>query len=325
MKKLQVPFNSDLAVLDLYQSWSNYIDEIYFPLHPDIFPSARQQNFGTLEEYNKILILVCEKMKICNIKNLVILNGVKINYSNSLLKKLKENLNLLILHGLDGVVVADPILAAWINKNFPLLKIRLSILSGIYDIPKIKEIEKLGYIKEICLPQILNRNEDILKELKQKTSIKYSTIVNSLCRVNCPMFYWHQNLYSSNSTEWNDSSEISEIKDSFCETLNIFSKNFLKSPFILPNELDYYDKYFENYKLEDRTLPTFRISDILEHYALRINPEYLIDCISGSCIYLNPSQKCNFDKEWLTYRRNCKGTCYNCSLCDRKLEEYTDD
>ena len=320
MKKLQVPYNLDTNVLTLYENWSEYIYEIYFPLHPDIFPSARQNDFPSLKEYNLSMFKLIERMKTCNIKTMCLLNGTKVNYSQEILNGLFDNLKELSAIGLDGVIVADPILAEWVNINFPELKIRLSVLSNICDLAKIKEIESIGYIKEICLPQNVNRNEDLLKILKEETSISYSTIVNSLCRINCPLFYWHQNLYNSTSCNW-FSEDNREIRESFLNLTTKFSQNYLKAPFILPSELSYYKKYFNHFKLEDRTLPTSRLMGILEHYALEQNPKYLECCISGSCIYTDPNMTTEFPKEWREYIRNCKGECWHCSYCDKIMED----
>ena len=319
MKKLQVPFNLDLKVLDLYKKYSKYISEIYFPLHPDIFPSARQNDYPNIEKYNEIISYLCQTMNQYDIKPMVVLNSSKIDYSNYNLTVLRQNIKKLCSFGLFGVVVADPILAHWIYINFPNLKIRLSILSGIKDLNKIKEIEKLGYIQEICLPQDLNRNEDMLKILTSQTSIKYSTIVNSICRINCPLYYWHQNAYCSNNSSWKENDTF-EIRETFNLLTNQFTHNWLKGPFILPEELDYYNQYFNGFKLEDRTLPTEKISKILKYYATRTNPTYLLDCISGSCIYLNPEEQIKYPQKWLLYRRNCKGECWHCSYCDQIME-----
>ena len=320
MKKLQVPFNLDLKVLDIYKEYSDYISEIYFSLHPSIFPSARQNEYPEINEYNDILFTMCKEMKAYGINPMVTLNGIKIDYSNYNLLLLYHTLKELKSFGLSGAIVADPILCHWIHLKFPKFKIRLSVLSGIKDLNKIKEIEKLGYIQEICLPQDLNRNEDMLKLLTSNTSIKYSTIVNSLCRINCPLFYWHQNAYCSNGLSWKKEDTF-EMKEAFNSLNSNFTENWLKAPFILPNELNYYDQYFNTFKLEDRTLPTEKISLILKYYATRVNPDHLLDCISGSCIYLTQKELTNYPEQWLIYRRNCKGECWKCSYCDKIMEE----
>ena len=127
MKKLQVPYNLDDNVLTLYENWSEFIYEIYFPLHPDIFPSARQNDYPSLKEYNTSLIFLINRMKQSNINTMCLLNGTKINYFPEIINNLFDNLKMLSAAGLTGVVVADPILAEWININFPELKIRLSV------------------------------------------------------------------------------------------------------------------------------------------------------------------------------------------------------
>ena len=320
MKKLQVPFNLDMDVLEIYEIWSDYIAEIYFPLHPSVFPSARQNDYPEVNQYNKWLDELIHRMKNVNINTMLLLNGTKVDYVNDLLTAVAAYLEVLSAWGLTGVVVADPILAEWVHNNFPNLKIRLSVLSNIFTIQKIKEIESLGYIKEICLPHEVNRDKEFLQRLHKESKLDFSVIVNSACRIHCGVFYWHQSAFNSNCG-WTDNNS-SELRYSLYSLTNRFSPNILKAPFILPEELMYYDEYFHQFKLEDRTIPTAHIKMILESYALRVNPENLISCLSGSCMKIQEYIKVrDLDIKWRNYIQTCKGECWNCNYCDRIMDK----
>lgn len=128
---------------------------------------------------------------------------------------------------------------------------------------------------EICLPNEFNRDEDALKELKRVCpDLKLSTIVNSICRQSCPLYFWHQALHNSNRTR-EDDEQISEILDCSIDIMPKMTNSFKQIAFILPEEFDYYDQYFDGYKMEGRTWSTITLEQRLQYMALRINPTYL--------------------------------------------------
>ena len=312
MKKLQVPYNLEKHCLDMYANWVDYIQEIYFACSPEIFPSARCWEYQTdyLEQQFKIL----EFCKLYNIKSAVLLNGTEATLTDDRLKNVKEYLSTLQEYGLNKVVVANPILGGWIKQNIPGLEIKLSILSLQYTLQKIISFYETGYMDEICLPLDWNHNIDDLKELKRYCpNLRISTIINSICRQNCPLYCWHQSLFNSNRRKEDDRN----MQDILNTTLSISSKlstSFKQIPFILPEELDYYDQFFDGYKVEGRTWSTVALEQRLTYMALRVNPTYINT-------YLNIAWCCNapdntkiedLDKDWLLYRRNCKNTCWRC-------------
>ena len=323
MKKLQVPYNLDQNILDLYFDYKDYINEIYFAPSPEIFPTARQFPGGDLEEYNKKLCNLCTRSYQNGIETMLLLNGTNLVYTNNKLEEISALIYLLSLCHLTGVVVANPVLGEFIHNNFPNLKIRLSVLSNEDTVEKIVQIDKLGYINEICLTSNWLKDIDGLKKLRKLTkNLKYSIIVNSTCRLNCPLYGWHHMLFNSN-TNW-ETYDFSLISDTFYKQTEKLEHNIFKSPFLLPEELHYFDNYIDYFKLEDRTLPTEKIKNFLFYYAHRINPEVLMDCIHGSCVQ-GPIQTIKISDlsfSWRKHMRNCKGQCYTCGLCDKKMEEY---
>ena len=252
---------------------------------------------------------------------MLLLNGTNVTLDINCFAQLYKIIALLKIYHLSGVVVANPILAQWVHNTFPNLKIRLSVLSNIYSLEKIKQIESLGYIQEICLPQDLNRNEDELQRLKKHVNLKLSAIVNSACRINCPLYYWHHNAFNSNSP-WSEYN-FSLLKDSFFDQTSKFVNNQFAAPWILPSDLYAYDEYYQGFKIEDRTASTELLEKFVKCYAFRVNPDKFQDFLHGSCMFSIDSFDVNkVPKEWINYTRNCKGECWHCNKCQKILDIY---
>lgn len=324
-KKLEMPYNLSPDCLNLYKAWHEYIEEIYFMAPREIFPTARQyEKYPSLEEYTKqIKDIITTGLKY-DMRTMMLLNGVK--YLNTeeikvLLDYLEEQQRL----GLSGVVVADPMLGEIIHEYVPKLKIRYSILSLASSINKIKEIEYLGYVKEICLPQTVNRDEDYLKLLKKEfPNIGFSTIINVSCKADCPLFFWHQAFYNSqDETEINHSLTYMDYRKAKQNIIEKCFHNNLANPFILPSEIHRYKDYFSQFKLEDRVLPTYILESFLIHYALEIDPVCLSDIITGVCQTVsNKDIKLKYlPKKQVEYWRTCKNECWKCHRCEALLKE----
>ena len=310
MKNLQVPYNWDLNILPIYAAWSDFISDLYFPADPQYFASARRVKFPeNYYEHEERIIQICKNN---NIRSSLLLNGSNAMISDNDFNKLVLYLNRLIDLGLNVVVISNPALAPLIRKHWPQISIRLSILSLEWTIGKIYNIYKLGYINEICVPLEFNRNEDDLKELRRVCpNLKISSLVTSVCRANCPLFFWHQSI--ENST--NSIKEANEIYSAY-RSLGLESdRSVFKIPFILPSELGYYSQYYDEFKIEGRTRSTEELEKFLRYYALGINPIYLADIIGKYsetlCCPCPPDLKIkDIDKNWLQYRRNCKTQCW---------------
>ena len=59
MKKLQVPYNLDKEIIEIYKNYQEYISEIYFAAPPSVFPTARQFEIEE-EEYIKDCCELCK-------------------------------------------------------------------------------------------------------------------------------------------------------------------------------------------------------------------------------------------------------------------------
>lgn len=308
MKKLHVPFNGDLEILNLYSEWKNSIQEIYFPANPTIFPSARRLNFpSNYDDYVDKIISFCKENKI---NSTLLLNGSNFSLLDEDFHKLQDYLNLLVSKGLDIIVLANPLLANWIKTNWPTLTIRLSIISGVNTVTKILNIYETGCIDEICLPPEANRNLDLLKFIKKNCpKLKISLLVSGTCRGGCPMYNWHQAESSSVPKDYKNS-EHQIIQNEIWNNIKKLNSSFLQNPAIFPSELKWYDKYVDGFKIEGRQFATRQMENIIPHYALGVNPEFMYIIAPSVCLTQDKTLRIeDLDKNWLLFRRNCQMKC----------------
>ena len=308
MKKLHVPFNGDLEILNLYSEWKDSIQEIYFPANPAIFPSARRLNFpSNYDDYVDKIISFCQGN---NINSALLLNGSNFSLLDKDFHKLQAYLNLLVSKGLNIVVLANPILAHWIKTNWPTLTIRLSIVSNVNTITKIINMAETEYINEICLPPEANRNLDLLKFIKKNyPKIKISLLVSGTCRGGCPLYNWHQAESSSAPFPYNGTEHLI-IQGEIWKNIEKLNSSFLQNPGILPSELKWYDQYVDGFKIEARQFTTQGLEQIISHYALGVNPEFLYIITPSACFAQDKTLRIeDLDKKWLLFRRNCQMKC----------------
>lgn len=325
MKKLHVPYNLDLKVLDLYQEWSNSIEDIYFPIPPSIFTSARELNFPP--DYNDHVQTILNFCKQYQIRSALLVNGNRDDLTDQIFFQLTDYLNWIVPLGLDVIVVANPYLIHWIRNHWPKLSIRLSVLSLINTESEIASIMEYAPVEEICLPPEINRNLDMLKFLKQTyPKIKFSVLASALCRGGCPYYYWHQaaSLSQVKYTQHTHNILTKELQ----YVSNHWTPSILQNPFILPSELNFYDQYIDGFKLEGRQYPTNSLKDMVAHYSLRVDPEKCFTIIKGSCVLPGPNFCLqDLDLNWLSYRKNCKMKCiHTCPFYNYcRLGQYTKD
>lgn len=314
MKRLQVPYNWDLNILNIYKKYSNDISSIYFPANPLYFPTARPFTFpADYSEHEKIIINFCNENQI---KSVLLLNGSISILEDSDVKSLYSYIDNLVKIGLSAVVISNPIFINFLSDNWPQLQIRISILSLEWTLGKIISLYQT-YSKKIygiCLPIEFNRDEDALKILHNICpDLKLTTLVTSVCRINCPLYGWHQAADNASIESNNEKTKI--VRNWYKEMALNLNRSVYKIPFILPEELNYYDKYFNEYKIEGRSRSTDQLERFLKYYALRTNPIYLYEIIgnysSTLCCPCPPNLRTDsINNDWLLYRKNCKSQCW---------------
>ncbi|MBI4650617.1 U32 family peptidase [Candidatus Desantisbacteria bacterium] len=114
-------------------------------------------------------------------------------YSNPIRRQIFKLLDWLVSNGVDSVTVSIPLLLEWIKKNFPSLKVSVSVFSHVDTINMAHMYENLG-ADEITIIQNFNRDFKFLKALRQNLKIDLQLIVNNACLFGCPFRRYHSNI-----------------------------------------------------------------------------------------------------------------------------------
>jgi len=327
MKNLSVPYNQDPALVDFYIEHKDRIYDMYFPAHPSVFrPSARMFNSKlNEEEHAKSMGEICRKLTIANIKPVLLFNGNN-KYgmiTESEISRLDNYLTFLIIHGLETVVVSDPFLIPFFKYDYPELKVRSSVLFDVYNVDKVKQLEKLG-IDEICLKNDLCRDMKTLRKIRASTSKQLSVICNTTCTYSCAFYQAHHAIMSV----VNPSNEEIEYIAAHNNLLNHVREgiNMIKCPFIRPEDLWYYEDCINVFKLEGRQRPTEEAIMYALPYINRKTPkEGILSIVTPSCgmnIFLS-KMKMDIPDGFVEKVANCDRDCDNCRYCDNIVDHYT--
>lgn len=272
MKRFQVPYNFDINLIEWYNKYENFIESIYFAAPQDVFPSARML-YGKPHSTEEIKMLI----ENTNIDTYVVMNGTSLVLTDEILYNVKIFLEQ-VSYKLTGVIVANPFLGEYIHESFPMLKLKMSVLSNEHSYEKLIQINDLNYYDEVCFSNDFISKSDIIKKIKNNTNFKIGIITNSTCRNNCPLYGWHHQFFNSQA----DNEKMKELNRVFRQLTMKFTQDIKDSSYIKPSEIKQYYDLFDIFKLEDRTLPTEIIKEIVLSYIEENDDNRYLH---GSCFY----------------------------------------
>ncbi len=166
--------------------------------------------------------------------------------------------------GINRVIVAHPLLAK-IVKNETNLNVEISTITHVESLDQIEEIIKLG-VDKVNISLNMNRNYRFLKALS-KLPIKIELLATEMCNLYCLHRRFHYALQSHQ--EESEKDLFNNYPYSICSKLKSDEAvNWLKSPWILPQDMKKYVKIFgiNNFKITGRTFPSRTILNIVEKY-----------------------------------------------------------
>ncbi|HEX4875240.1 MAG TPA: U32 family peptidase [Chitinophagaceae bacterium] len=204
-------------------------------------------------------------------------------------KDIRKTLDWLSEINVDGISVSLPMVMEIIKKNYPHFKISVSVQVRIDSFEKARYWESLGADKLNISYVDINKNFDEIKKIKEKTSCKIQTIANLMCMNKCPMVTLHAN-YNAHASQKN------HVSDNFSFDYYLFScaerllsdpVEILKSAFIRPEDLHYYEEAgVDNIKLVERIMTTDALALIVKAYTNRSYDGNMMDLIHGLSKYL---------------------------------------
>ncbi len=172
----------------------------------------------------------------------------------------------------DGLVVASPYLAQYALKNYPHFKISVSCFAGVNSVEKARFWESLG-VSVITLPQTeLNRSFRLLEKIRKAVRCGLQLIVNDNCLLDCPWFFYHNNVtsHASQSGRFTGTFMFDYCRLNCRSSMVAEPEKFLRAAWIRPEDLSVYEGVgIDRFKLVDRTMCTDALLKIVNAYAAR--------------------------------------------------------
>lgn len=233
--------------------------------------------------------------------------------------------------GVDSVTVTIPYLIQIIKKQFPGLKVKVSIIASVNNMQKVKYFEEMG-VDEINIDYMSNRDFVFLKELTKVVHSKVVLLTNDICLYQCPYRSYHYNSMSHASQDW---CEFNIFNIDYCIvncTLQFLNdpKKLIMARWIRPEDLSVYEESgFTRFKISGRVMSTSWLLRAVKAYAQRQYKGNLFDILSGAGLKKEPDKDvyCYIDNTKLDgfleffKTQNCKNKCWNCNYCGQIAEK----
>lgn len=253
------------------------------------------------------------------------LGNVEYTYSGR--KKIIDFVNQLTNLGVKKLTVTIPHLMEIIKERFPNLQVATSVISCIDSVDKALFYEGLG-AGVITLDFSVNRNFTLLKEIRKKVKVELEVLLNDLCLIKCPLKCYHYN-YVGHLTQdkysKNDYFAEDPIIEKCCYLRVKDIKEFIKSPWIRPEDVDEYTKIgIDYFKISSRDCPTVDILFRAEAYLSGNYYGNFTSIINFSNPQFEGEEKLEIEIDnklldgFLKYflEGNCNYNCFDCNYCE---------
>ncbi|MFZ7132818.1 MAG: hypothetical protein ACOWWR_10710 [Eubacteriales bacterium] len=325
--EFSVPYNEDSRSLDdifnLKNHGGNRITEIYLSGPQEYSASGRvMDQLGIEAFFNTIKKINSAGLKV----NLVINSTCEGDewYTPATLKKTIDYLT--VAHKeyhVESVTIANPIYMRQIRRHFPKIEICASVLSDIDCLQKAVIFTDMG--ANIITPDTsINRNLELLKQIKETTRTKLRIMVNEGCLYKCPFRKFHFNYVSHLSKK----SGMEFVFVPYCNS--VIDKDYsqiLKSSWIRPEDLRKYKNITNYFKIVGRDLPTSKVIRSMKAYMEEDWDGDLMDIVASSLGAYANNKGVYVDNKKLGeinfFERvtNCQQDCYSCHYCENVAME----
>lgn len=185
-----------------------------------------------------------------------------LEYTKQGRKKLFQFLDGLVATGIDRITLTIPYLVDIIRKRYPHLPVTISVISYVDTPLKAVFYEKMG-VDRIILDIDVNRNFQMLREIRKKVSLDLELLMNSTCLLQCPMKHYHYSVEGHFSQEQNHNGngngdepcvdELNPCKQKCMMMLMDDPRFFISSPWIRPEDVETYaDMGYKHFKIAGR-------------------------------------------------------------------------
>ena len=202
--KFSVPYNDDPRVLEkifgLKALGGNFIHEVYLAGPQKYSGSGRITDELDLNQFLGIVDTIHEQ----GIRVNLVLNSTCEGtawYSHEVINTKLDYLQLVHeKHGVEAVTIANPIFIRQVRKRLPTIEICASVLADIDCVQRAIIYAKAG--ANVITPDVnINRDLELLSEIKEATNVELKLMVNEGCMYKCPFRKFHFNYVSHKSME----------------------------------------------------------------------------------------------------------------------------
>ncbi len=193
---------------------NNTVKEVYIAGPQQFSAAARIMPRITLDEFSSVI----DKIHAAGLRVNMLLNSVcegggwyrpeliasRIDYIRRMHKE----------HGVETVTIANPIYIKEVKKEIPTIEICASVLSAIDTVQRAVYFREMG--ADVLIPNSnVNRELDVLKEMKRQTGAEIKLMLNQGCLYECPFERFHAGYISHKSVEEDNSAGSAEMVKTF--------------------------------------------------------------------------------------------------------------
>lgn len=325
-----IPINQKLSEEQFHEfisfchEYKDYIYDLYFTCR---MPPFTQDAMGDIIETQEDAIQVIETAL-----HIQSTTGIRVSatFNNIQVKPTQQNLDL-FLNNFEQLYAAGIRCATvphthWvatkqIQKRFPELQIKNTILRNVTRANEIAELAKAGF-HYVNLDRDLMRDRDSLVKCRraaEKFGVKLSLLGNEGCLGNCPMMDEH---FQFNNTRTDGPAYfLDSISRVSCPKWDVLDPSVpLKTANIPPWREDWVEllQYVDVFKMHGRESiqQLFNTMDIVRRYAN--NEEFLFNEFEEYLSETNLEER-PIDA-WRKIIKNCKFDCWDCNFCDKVYE-----
>jgi collagenase-like PrtC family protease len=332
--QFSLPYNNDPETLAGIFALRNFggskISELYLSGPQEYSGSGRIVSSINVSDFVKTIDAIHEQGIGVNLVINTVCDGAKW-YARDTVEKLVEFLKKMHKeHGIATVTVANPVYMAEIKQRLPEFEICASVLSDIDCVERAVVAKQAG--ADVITPDAnINRNLQLLKDIKKATGLKLKIMVNEGCLYKCLYRKFHFNYVSHCSREI--STRLPQMKDFFAHCLSVTNNDYsqiLKSGWIRPEDLKCYAEITDYFKIVGRTRPKSMVLRAVRAYMEQRYTGNIFDLLCSSLnafgmsygAYLDNSdlEKAGFFEQVSTCNQLCKSCDYCGQLARRSLK-----
>jgi len=249
-------------------------------------------------------------------------------------RQARQFLAFLANSGVDKVTVTSPMLIEFVRACQPDLKIGASVICYVDTVDRLLFFESLG-VSRVSLDIDVTRNFPLIRAMRQATGIELGLIVNSLCRLGCPLktYHYNMNAHFSQTGRYLDESGKTLVETmglqyvgGRCMLQNHVDKaSALKAAWVRPEDLSHYsDAGIDIFKIQGRGAEPENMLRTIEMYmAGHIPVRYAsmtLFAAGRSSFTLDNEALDGFINFFVRDPYSCNQGCNGCGYCDRWAE-----